>query len=154
MRDCASPVRAANSQLSTPNSQLFLNLGTIHALAEVWLNGENLGVVWTAPWRVDISSAVKAKRNKLEIKVTNVWANRLIGDEQQPPDCFYGKGDFGNGGPLKSFPDWFVKNEPRPSPGRFTFTTWNYFTKNSPLVPSGLLGPVTVDTSSFTVKNQ
>ena len=119
-----------------------MDLGTVHALAEVWLNGKNLGVVWTAPWRVDISSAVKAKRNKLEIKVTNVWANRLIGDEQQPPDCFYGKGDFGNGGPLKNFPDWFVKNQPRPSPGRFTFTTWNYFTKNSPLISSGLLGPV------------
>jgi hypothetical protein len=123
---------------------MFLNLGAVHALAEVWLNGKNLGVVWTAPWCVDISSAIKSKRNKLEIKVTNVWANRLIGDEQQPADCDFGKGDFGFGGPLKTFPDWFVKGEPRPSSGRFTFTTWNYFTKDSPPVSSGLLGPVTL----------
>jgi hypothetical protein len=123
-------------------SVIFMDLGTVHALAEVWLNGKNLGVVWTAPWRVDISSAVKAKRNKLEIKVTNVWANRLIGDEQQPADCVFGRGDMGSGGPLTAFPDWFVKNQPRPSSGRFTFTTWNYFTKNSALVSSGLLGPV------------
>ncbi len=132
------------SAISNRQSQIFLDLGTVHALAEVWLNGKNLGVVWIAPWRVDISSAVKSKNNKLEIKVTNVWANRLIGDEQQPSDCDFGKGDFGFGGPLKSFPEWFLKNQPRPSPDRFTFTTWNYFNKNSPLVPSGLLGPVTL----------
>jgi hypothetical protein len=128
-------------------SEIFLDLGKVHALAEVWLNGKNLGVVWTAPWRVDISSAVKAKRNKLEIKVTNVWANRLIGDEQQPPDCEFGQGAFGFGGPLKAFPDWFVKGQPRPSAGRFTFTTWNYFTKDSPLVASGLLGQVRLTAS-------
>jgi hypothetical protein len=132
------------SAIGNRQSPIYLDLGKVHALAEVWLNGKNFGVVWTAPWRVDISSAVKAKRNKLEIKVTNVWANRLIGDEQQPPDCEYGKGAFGFGGPLKAFPEWFVTGQPRPSSGRFTFTTWNYFTKDSPLVSSGLLGPVTL----------
>jgi hypothetical protein len=134
------------SAIGNRQSPMYLDLGTVHALAEVWLNGKNLGVVWTAPWRVDISSALKKKNNKLEIKVTNVWANRLIGDEQQPADCEYGKGAFGFGGPLKTFPDWFLKGEPRPSAGRFTFTTWNYFTKDSPLIPSGLLGPVTLNT--------
>jgi len=132
------------SEIGNRKSEIFLDLGTVHALAEVWLNGKNLGVVWTAPWRVDISPAVKAKRNNLEIKVTNVWANRLIGDEQQPADCEYGKGAFGFGGPLKSFPDWFLKGEPRPSKDRYTFATWNYFDKKSPLVSSGLLGPVTI----------
>lgn len=131
--------------ISRRPSAIYLDLGTVHALAEVWLNGKNLGVVWTAPWRVDITSAMKTQRNELEIKVTNVWANRLIGDEQQPADCDFGRGDFGFGGPLKTFPDWFLKNEPRPSAGRFTFTTWNYFNKNSPLVSSGLLGPVTLE---------
>ena len=48
----------------------------------------------------------------------------------------------GFGGPLKSFPAWFVRGQPRPSAWRFTFSTWNYFNKNSPLVSSGLLGPV------------
>jgi len=133
-----------DAKFTPKNSKLFLDLGTVHALAEVRLNGKNLGVVWAAPWRVEVSPAVKAKGNQLEIKVTNVWANRLIGDEQQPADCVFGRGDEGFGGPLKTFPDWFVKGTPRPSPGRFTFTTWNYFTKNSPLVPSGLLGPVTL----------
>jgi hypothetical protein len=45
---------------------------------------------------------------------------------------------------LLAFPDWFVKGQPRPSQGRKTFTTWNYFKKDSPLVPAGLLGPVTL----------
>jgi hypothetical protein len=134
----------SKSAIGNRQSAIYLDLGKVHALAEVWLNGKNLGVVWTAPWRVDISSAVKAKRNKLEIKVTNVWANRLIGDEQQPADCDFGKGDFGFGGPLKAFPDWYLKGQPRPSNDRFTFTTWNYFNKDSPLVSSGLLGPVTL----------
>ncbi len=135
------------SAIANRQSPIYLDFGTVHALAEVWLNGKKLGVVWTAPWRVNISSAVKSKHNQLEIKVTNVWANRLIGDEQQPPDCEYGKGAFGFGGPLKRFPDWFVKGEPRPSKDRFTFTTWNYFNRNSPLTSSGLLGPVTICTS-------
>ena len=67
--------------------------------AEVSLNGHDLGVVWTPPWRVDITSAVKAKNNKLQIKVTNCWANRQIGDEQLPADwkcpiCSHPKSDF------------------------------------------------------------
>ena len=134
----------SNSKLISRKSKLFLGLGTIHDIASVSLNGHDLGVVWTAPWRVDITSAVKSKRNHLVIKVTNCWANRQIGDEQQPADCEFAKGDMGYGGPLKSFPEWFLKGTPRPSSGRYTFATWNYFTKDSPLVSSGLLGPVRV----------
>ena len=103
---------------------------------------------------MDITGAVKPKRNKLEIKVTNIWANRLIGDEQQPADCEWNKGSQGFGGPLKAFPDWFVKGRTRQSSGRFTFTTWNYFTNNSPLVSSGLLGPVTLGAQALTTKAQ
>jgi hypothetical protein len=87
---------------------------------------------------------LKAQGNTLTIEVTNVWANRLIGDEQEPDDCewlpnnyFYNSGKY-----LKAFPDWFLNNQPRPSKGRYCFTTWNYFSKESPLVPSGLMGPV------------
>ncbi len=58
--------------------------------------------------------------------------------------------DAGFGGPLKSFPDWFVKGQRRPSSGRFTFTTWNCFNKNSPLVSSGQFGPVTPGASGQT----
>jgi hypothetical protein len=85
--------------------------------------------------------------NTLEIQVTNVWANRLIGDEQEPDDCAWLPGHvFGpnlcGGRYLERFPEWFVKKEPRPSRGRYCFTTWNYFRKDSPLSSSGLLGPV------------
>ena len=131
-----------DAKLKTKSARLFLDLGVVHDLASVNLNGRDLGVVWTAPWRVDISSAVKAKKNHLVLKVTNCWANRQIGDEQLPTDCEYRPGDRGYGGALKSFPDWLVKGRPGRCHGRFTFATWNYFTKDSPLESSGLLGPV------------
>ena len=121
---------------------IYLSLGTVKELARVRLNGRDLGVVWCAPWRVDIADAVKSKNNTLEIEVVNCWANRLIGDEQEPADCEWSPGHEGHGGFLKRFPDWFVNGTPRPSTNRFTFTTWNYFKNNSPLLPSGLLGPV------------
>jgi hypothetical protein len=64
----------------------FLDLGTVKNIAEVRLNGQKLGIVWTAPWRVEITKAVKAKDNLLEIEVVNLWPNRLIGDAQLPPE--------------------------------------------------------------------
>ena len=95
-------------------SRLLLDLGRVKNLAQVRLNGRDLGVVWCAPWQVDISPAVKARDNHLEIVVANLWPNRLIGDQWVPPEQ------------------------------RLTRTTWNPFAKDSPLLPSGLLGPVTV----------
>lgn len=122
---------------------LQLDLGVVNHTAKVRLNGRDLGVVWTAPWQVKIPDGILRERdNQLEIEVANVWANRLIGDEQEPPDCEWIPGERGNGGSLKEFPDWFLKNEPRPAKGRYCFTTWNYFTKDSPVIPSGLIGPV------------
>ena len=126
-------------------NNLFIDLGTVKHIAHVFLNNKDLGVVWTAPWRVNIpKESLKAKGNVLTIEVTNVWANRLIGDEQEPDDCEWGPNGYfyDSGKYLKAFPDWFLKNQPRPSTGRYCFTTWNYFTKESPLVPSGLTGPV------------
>jgi hypothetical protein len=67
--------------MSANKGILSLNLGEVHDLARVKLNGKDLGVLWTAPWTVDISSALK-KGNKLEIEVVNRWPNRLIGDQQ------------------------------------------------------------------------
>lgn len=122
---------------------LMLDLGKVLHTAKIRLNQQDLGVVWTAPWRVRIPDGLlKTEGNMLEIEVANVWANRLIGDEQEPPDCEWIAGERGHGGALKEIPDWFLKNQPRPSKGRICFTTWNYFTKDSPLVSSGLLGPV------------
>jgi hypothetical protein len=124
---------------------ILLDLGVVKHIARVKLNGQDLGVIWTAPWSVTLpASLLKKKGNKLEIEITNVWANRLIGDEQEPADTEWNPGysAYKSGTWLKNFPDWFVKNQPRPSEKRYCFTTWNYFTKDSPLVSSGLLGPV------------
>jgi alpha-L-rhamnosidase len=123
--------------------QLYLDLGAVKHIASVSLNGRNLGVVWTAPWRISIPRGLlRSANNQLSVAVSNVWANRLIGDEQEPADCEWLPGHIDNGKFLKAFPEWFLKKQARPSMGRYCFTTWNYFTKDSPLVPSGLLGPV------------
>ena len=124
-------------------SATLLDLGTVLHTARIRINHKEIGVLWTAPWQITIPPGLlRATGNQLEIDVTNVWANRLIGDEQEPPDCEWTPGHMPGGSYLKRFPDWFVRNTPRPSKGRYTFTTWNCFSKNSPLVPSGLLGPV------------
>ncbi|MDG1356897.1 MAG: hypothetical protein P8P36_01740, partial [Akkermansiaceae bacterium] len=62
------------------------DLGALSCIARVRLNGKDLGVVWTAPWRIEITDAVLPEGNKLEIKVANHWLNRIIGDEQLPPE--------------------------------------------------------------------
>lgn len=69
-----------------PGQQLFLHLGTVKHIADVWLNGKPLGIVWTSPWRVDISAAITTGDNLLEIEVVNLWPNRLIGDAALPPE--------------------------------------------------------------------
>lgn len=126
--------------------RIYLDLGAVKHIAEVAVNGVNVGVVWTAPWRIDITTAIRKGKNFIEIAVSNVWANRLIGDEQQPADFVWELGDpnMRGGYYMKAFPEWFLQGHPRPSSGRYTFTTWNYFAKDSPLEPSGLLGPVKI----------
>ena len=126
--------------------RLILDLGAVSNLAAVKVNGTDLGVGWYAPFRFDATAALKPGENTLEIAVTNTWANRLIGDEQEPADVEWGVDKSHNadqvGRPLVAYPDWFVKGQPRPSQGRKAFATWNYFTKDSPLLPAGLRGPV------------
>lgn len=131
-----------------------LSLGEVKNLAEVSLNGKTLGTLWCAPWQLDIPSEwLKAKNNVLEIKVTNTWVNRLIGDEQEPEDCEwievnttgdrtggYTLGVVGKG--LKDLPLWLINDQPRPSSKRYTFSSWHYYNKEAPLMPAGLLGPV------------
>jgi len=117
---------------------LALDLGRVKNFATVRLNGKDLGVLWKEPFTVDISQAARAGKNRLEVKVTNLWVNRIIGDEQLPPDAEF------QGETLKGFPEWLLKGQPRPPTGRITFTTWKFWNKDSPLLESGLLGPVTV----------
>jgi len=138
--------KSVNISAQPEGNKIYLDLGTVSYLATVSVNGTKVGVLWTPPWRIDIGKAVKPGLNQIEIAVTNVWANRLIGDEQEPADFIWQEGDprFKGGYYMKEFPDWFLKHEKRPSQGRYTFTTWNYFTKDSPLSPSGLIGPVRI----------
>jgi len=138
-------------ELADTNSKIYINLGTVHCIAKVMVNDKTIGVVWTAPWEIQLPLSSLRQKNELKIEVTNVWANRLIGDEQEPEDMewlpnmyFYNSGQY-----LKEFPDWFLKNQPRPSKGRYCFTTWNYFNKMSKLTPSGLLGPVRIVREEF-----
>jgi hypothetical protein len=121
---------------NNPNLALrnwLLNLGEVKNMARVKLNGKDMGVVWTAPWQVDVSKALKLRDNVLEIEVANLWPNRLIGDELLPDDGIQ------NG----QWPEWLLKGTPRPSK-RFSFTTFKHYNKDAPLFKSGLLGPVTL----------
>jgi hypothetical protein len=94
--------------------QLWLDLGVVRNLAEVTVNGKSLGIVWKRPFRLDVTEALKPGENKLEIKITNLWVNRLTGDQQ---------------------PDITKK---------YTYTTQAFYQADSPLMPSGLLGPVQI----------
>jgi hypothetical protein len=104
----------------------------------VKLNGKDLGTLWKAPYRVDITGAVKAGENVLQIRVVNLLVNRMIGDEFLPEDSERNKN-----GTLKQWPVWLEEGKPSPT-GRRTFTTWRGLKKEDPLQESGLLGPVTV----------
>ena len=75
--------------------KLFLDLGIVHDLATVRLNGNDLGTVWCAPWRLEISEYCKAKRNVLEIEVTSTWWNRLAYDASLPEGKRITKTSFG-----------------------------------------------------------
>jgi len=125
-------------ELTDTNDPMVLDLGRVEVIAEITLNGKNLGILWKPPFRADISGVAQKGRNKLEVKITNLWANRLIGDEQLPDD---------GQNTLESWPKWLLDGKPSPS-GRVAFTTFRYFRKTEPLLPSGLLGPVTVKADS------
>jgi hypothetical protein len=95
-----------------PGHRLRLDLGRVGEIAEVILNGTSLGIHWSFPFVVDVTAAARPGANSLEIRVTNLWANRVIGDAQLPPDR------------------------------RFTQTNITQLKKDTPLLPSGLIGPV------------
>jgi hypothetical protein len=94
--------------------KLFLDLGAVKNLAAVSLNGKSLGILWKEPFRVDITDAANAGANKLVVRVTNLWPNRMIGDQKLP------------------------------EAQRITWASVQPYKADSPLLPSGLLGPVRV----------
>ncbi len=100
--------------LGKPEGRIIIDLGTVGNLAEVYVNGKFCGTAWKQPFKVDITDAVREGGNELQIRVANLWVNRLIGDEQ--PDC----------------------------PEKITFTDARHYRADSPLLPSGLIGPVKI----------
>jgi hypothetical protein len=119
-----------------PKGRTYLDVGVVHDMARVKLNGRDVGVVWCAPWRIEVTGAVKAGDNRLEIEVANRWANRMIGDKQ-PADA--------NARTVEA-PPGFLGGQTVPA-GRYTFCTDDPYKADSPLLPSGLLGPVRIVTS-------
>ncbi len=103
---------------SPSRGRVLLDLGEVDHVAEVHLNGKNLGVLWTKPYRVDVTDALRPGTNRLQIGVTNIWPNRLAGDAFLPEDQ------------------------------RRTKTTAIKYTQTTELFPSGLLGPVQLMTES------
>ena len=104
----------APADWSAKGDHVWLDLGDVKNLAEVSVNGKPLGIVWKTPYRVDITPALKPGKNAVEIKVTNAWVNRIIGDRQPNVTKTY------------------------------TFTSPKFYKADSKLVASGLLGPVKV----------
>jgi len=108
-----SKIVEASADWFKPGASVWLDLGDVKNLAEVSVNGVSLGVVWHAPYRVEVTKALKPGQNVVAIKVVNTWVNRLIGDQQ-------------------------------PGATKFTFADITPYNAESPLQPSGLLGPVVV----------
>jgi hypothetical protein len=98
-----------------PGTKAYLNLGEVKNLAEVTLNGKQIEILWKPPFRADVTSALKVGENTIDIKVVNLWPNRLIGDKKLPFDK------------------------------RVVWVSFNPYTADSPLLPSGLLGPVVIE---------
>ena len=118
-----------------------LDLGKVAVMAEVKLNGKDLGILWKRPYHVDITDVVKEGHNTLEVRVVSLPINRMLGDELLPEDS-----DRNGNGTLRQWPQWLQEGKPSPT-GRFTFTSWRLWRKNEPLQESGLIGPVTIETS-------
>ena len=124
------------SEMLGHGRRLFLDLGKVEVMARVALNGTDMGLLWKPPFLVDITDVARPGANALEVKVVNLWINRLIGDEQLPEDS-----QRNANGTLKEWPQWVNDGKPSPT-GRLTFTSWRLWKKGDALVPSGLLGPV------------
>ncbi len=121
----------SKSQIST--FPIYLDLGQVEIFAKVKLNGKELGTLWKPPYRLDIRKAIAIGRNTLEIEVTNLWVNRLIGDERFPD---FDRKNLG----------WLLNGEaPAQDAPRKTFVIRKKWKKEDKLIPSGLIGPVVID---------
>ena len=108
-------------QLTSAQATAFahstLDLGEVHEVAAVRINGISAGTLWKSPYRVTTAALLHEGENRIDIEVTNLWPNRIIGDAQ--PDVTH----------------------------HYTWTNIRAYTKDSPLLPSGLLGPVNLQSN-------
>lgn len=122
---------------------VYLDLGKVGGIVSLKINGREVAVLWKHPFKADITRYVKPGKNVFEIEVTNTLTNCLIGDEQYPLDIKFGRLDYAGkvfrGRWLLEYPKWLYTGDKRPTE-RKTFTTYNYYRQDSPLLPSGLLG--------------
>jgi hypothetical protein len=133
----------------SPDQRLWLELGTVQVMGQVILNGRDLGVLWKEPYTVEVTNAVRPGRNRIEVRVTNLWVNRLIGDAALPDDVEWGRGSAkGRGRAPVRIPEWAIQGTPRPAKERKAFATWQHFDAGDPLQSSGLPGPVILRTVS------
>jgi len=121
-----------------------LDLGTVKNFAEVLVDGRRVKILWRPPYACEIPAG------RLEVRVTNLWPNRLIGDDRLfDDDCKWwrkvrkGPSEVG----LSKMPEWVLKGEPSPT-GRHTFATWRHWGAENDLLPSGILGPVSLRATS------
>jgi len=121
------------------DERYVLDLGDLKNIAEVELNGKRLGILWRPPFRVDVTDALQKGDNALRVKITNLWPNRLIGDEMKADDREWA------GAHIQEIPQWVKDGKPSPT-GRYTFTVWHHWTADDDPLPSGLFGPVLVRT--------
>jgi len=103
-------------------TRLVLDLGNVKEIAEVSINNTPLGTLWKPPFQVDITGILKPGANRLEIKITNLWPNRIIGDLALPQNERY------------TFTTALLSSHTTPAD----------YTKDTPLFESGLIGPVTI----------
>ncbi|MBX2922502.1 MAG: hypothetical protein KF746_09955 [Chitinophagaceae bacterium] len=119
-------------------NQLLLDLGEVAFFANVFINGKKLPLLWKAPYIADVTDFVQNGKNEITVHVTNLWTNRLIGDEQLPQENTYDKW-----GEISKLPDWYINNQPKTGK-RKTFVAWKQYDRNGPLTESGLIGPVKI----------
>jgi hypothetical protein len=132
-------------QVEKPEVPLFLDLGEVQVIAEINLNGRAFKTLWKPPFRVDISDVVRSGENNLEVKVTNLWVNRLIGDEYFPAWEGRNNGDQEKrGNYYDALPRWLVDGDPMPDDDKKAFSAWCHWTKDDKLLNSGLIGPVKI----------
>ena len=123
----------------------ILDLGEVKNLAVVRVNGKVCATLWHSPFTADITNALHGGNNTLEIDVTNLWVNRMVGDEQEPDDVEWSEpvafGTSSIGRFMKEIPSWLRQGLPRPTK-RKTVVSMKFFDKDTPLLRSGLIGPV------------